>query len=82
MNISTELDLRGFKLDEATDAVDKFLDDASISGIKEVVIIHGKGTGALRNGIHRFLKTHPSSKKFRLGAYGEGDSGVTIVEMK
>jgi len=81
-NISTEIDLRGANLDEAIISVDKFLDDASIAGLNEVTIIHGKGTGILRNGIHQFLRNHPHVKKFRIGKYGEGESGVTVVELR
>lgn len=82
MNISLEVDLRGLNLEDAIEKTDKFLDDASISGLKEVTVIHGKGTGILRNGIHQFLKTHPHVKAFRLGRYGEGESGVTLVELR
>ena len=80
--ISTEVDVRGFALDQAIEAVDKYLDDASITGLSEVTIIHGKGTGVLRNGIHQFLRSHHHIKTFRLGKYGEGETGVTVVEMK
>lgn len=80
--ISTEVDVRGFALDQAIEAVDKYLDDASITGLSEVTIIHGKGTGVLRNGIHQFLRSHHHVKTFRLGKYGEGETGVTVVEMK
>jgi DNA mismatch repair protein MutS2 len=82
MSMSAEIDLRGSMLDAAVENVDKFLDDASIAGLGEVFIIHGKGTGALRNGIHKYLRSNPHVKSFRLGKYGEGDSGVTVVEMK
>ena len=77
-----ELDLRGERFEEAMSRVDKFLDDALLAGYSRVSIIHGKGTGALRNGVKQKLKRHPRVKEARLGAYGEGDSGVTIVEFK
>jgi Mismatch repair ATPase (MutS family) len=67
---------------EAIDKVDKFLDDAALAGLTPVTIIHGKGTGALRAAITEHLRTHPQVKSYRLGVYGEGESGVTIVELK
>ena len=78
----TELDLRGQTVEEALDAVDKFLDDARLSGIGQVTVIHGKGTGALRAAVHGHLRACKDVKSFRLGVYGEGETGVTIVEMK
>ncbi len=81
-SITTEIDLRGFNIEEAIDSVDKYLDDAIIAGLGEISIIHGKGTGTLRAGIHKYLKTNPRIKAFRLGKYGEGEDGVTIVELK
>ncbi len=78
----TELDLRGQTTDEALLEVDKFLDDAKLAGIERVTIIHGKGTGALRAAVHAHLKSCAGVKSFRLGLYGEGETGVTIVEMK
>lgn len=80
--ISTEVDVRGSSLDQAIEAVDKYLDDAVLAGLKEVSIIHGKGTGVLRSGIHQFLRSHGYVKEFRLGTYGEGDTGVTIATLK
>ena len=80
--ISTEINLLGMTVDEATSVLEKYLDDAYLSGLHEVRIVHGKGTGLLRKGVQRYLKTNPHVKSFRLGMYGEGDSGVTIAEMK
>lgn len=81
-DMKTEIDLRGMLLDEAIDAVDKYLDDASIAGMGEVTLIHGKGTGALRAGLQQHLKHNPHVKSFRLGKLGEGETGVTVVEMR
>ncbi|SDZ29619.1 DNA mismatch repair protein MutS2 [Proteiniborus ethanoligenes] len=81
-NIKNELDLRGKNLDEAMLDVDKYLDDAYIAGLKTVYIIHGKGTGILREGIGQLLRGHKHVKSYRLGNYGEGGTGVTVVEIK
>ncbi len=81
-NISNEVDVRGLRLDEALEIVDKYLDDVVISGLSEICIIHGKGTGILRSGIHQYLKSNRRIKSYRLGKYGEGETGVTIVEIK
>ena len=78
---SPELSVRGQKLEEALTNVDKYLDDAVMSGYDEVTIIHGKGQGILRNGIHDLLRAHSHVENFRLGRYGEGDWGVTIVSL-
>ncbi len=80
--VSTSLDLRGQTLDEAILNTDKYLDDAYLSHLNEVTIIHGKGTGVLRQGIIDMLKHHTHVKSYRLGKYGEGGMGVTIVELK
>lgn len=80
--VKTEKDLRGMLLEEALLEADKFLDEASMAGLETVSIIHGKGTGTLRAGIHAMLKKHPQVKSFRLGRYGEGETGVTIIEIK
>ena len=81
-SITPEMDLRGQTVDEALVSIDKYLDDAFLSGLREVTLIHGKGTGALRDGIHQYLRRHPHVNTFRLGKYGEGESGVTVVELK
>lgn len=81
-SVSTSVDLRGMDSIEATYTVDKYLDDAYMGGLKEVTIIHGKGTGVLRNSIMDMLKRHSHVKKYRLGEYGEGGTGVTVVELK
>ena len=59
--------------------IDKYLDEAFVARLSQVRIVHGKGTGALRSGIHSFLKKHPHVKSFRLGTFGEGEMGVTVV---
>lgn len=81
-NISQSIDLRGQTIDEAIYNIDKYLDDAFIAGLEKVNIIHGKGTGALREGIQQYLKKHHHVKSTRMGDYSEGGSGVTVVEMK
>lgn len=80
--VKQEIDLRGLNIEEGILETDKYLDDAYISGLKEVYIIHGKGTGALREGITPFLKNHKHIKSIRAGKYGEGGEGVTVVELK
>jgi DNA mismatch repair protein MutS2 len=77
----TEIDLRGLLGDEAIPQVERFLDDALVSGLHRVDIIHGKGTGALRKRIGEFLKTYPHVKSYRLGEWNEGGAGVTVVEL-
>lgn len=82
MSLSSELDVRGETVDSAVLMIDKFLDDALLSSLGQVRIIHGKGTGLLRKGIHDYLKRLSYVKSYRLGVFGEGDSGVTVVELK
>lgn len=79
---SMELDIRGMTSDEGIMEVDGFIDSCIMSGIKIITVIHGKGTGALREAVHRFLKQNKYVKSYRLGVYGEGEAGVTVVELK
>lgn len=81
-NISSEINVIGQNVDEAVFLIDKYLDDCSLAKLSPVRIVHGKGTGKLRQGIHTFLKSHPHVKSYRLGTFGEGEMGVTIVEIK
>lgn len=81
-NASTEIDLRGQTVEEALLEVDFFIDRAVMSHLEQITIIHGKGTGALRAAIHSHLKRHKSIKSYRLGTFGEGESGVTIAQLK
>lgn len=81
-SVKMECDVRGLALDEALLEVDRYLDMAVMAGLHEVSIIHGKGTGTLRAGIQQHLKNTRQVKNFRLGLYGEGESGVTVVELK
>lgn len=78
----SELNIIGLNVEEAIFVVDKFLDDSYLAKLETVRIVHGKGTGKLREGIHKFLKTNSHVKSFRLGTYGEGEMGVTVVELK
>ena len=80
--VRQELDVRGMALDEAIPEVQKFIDDAMLSSLGEVSIIHGNGMGILRSGIADCLRRHPCVTDFRLGRYGEGETGVTIVRIK
>ncbi len=82
LSVSSEINLLGKTVDEAVAELDKYLDDASLAHLSSVRVVHGKGTGALRNGIHTYLRRQKHVKSFRLGAFGEGDAGVTIVELK
>lgn len=82
MSVRPEINLLGKTVDEAIAELDKYLDDAYLSHVNPVRIVHGKGTGALRKGIHNYLRRQKHIKSFRLGEFGEGDAGVTIVEFK
>ena len=82
LSVSTEINLLGKTVDEAIAELDKYLDDASLAHLSSVRIVHGKGTGALRKGIHQYLRRQKHVRSFRLGEFGEGDAGVTIAELK
>ena len=80
--VKNEIDLRGYTLEDALFVTDKFLDEAYFAKLNQVTIIHGKGTGVLRQGIHDLLRKSPVVKSYRLGTFGEGETGVTVVEIK
>lgn len=79
---SSEINVIGLNVDEAIFVIDKFLDDCYLAKLQTVRIVHGKGTGKLREGIHKFLKTNSHVKSFRVGTFGEGEMGVTVVTLK
>ena len=81
-SVSPEINLLGLTVDEAVPLVDKYLDDCFMAKLSPVRIVHGKGTGALRNGIHKYLKTNKYVDSYRMGTFGEGEMGVTIVTLK
>ena len=81
-NIKTEIDLRGYNSQEALMVLDNFLDQCVLNNLCVITIIHGKGTGVLKNAVTKHLKSHPSVLKRRFGEYGEGEDGVTIIELK
>lgn len=81
-SISPEIDVRGSNVEEAVHILDKYLDDAALAKLEKVRIIHGKGTGLLRKGLHEHFRRHPHVKTFHVGAFNEGGNGVTIVEIK
>lgn len=81
-DVRYEFDMRGMTIDEGIMELDRYLDNAVLSGIPSVTVIHGKGTGALRKAVHEYLRSNKFVKTFRLGVFGEGESGVTIVEFK
>ena len=82
LSISPEINLLGLTVDEAIAKLDKYLDDAYLSHLTSVRVVHGKGTGALRSAVQNHLKRLKCVKEYRLGEYGEGDAGVTIVTFK
>ena len=82
ISVSQEINVIGQNVDEACFVIDKYLDNCFLNGLNTVRIVHGKGTGKLRQGIQNFLKTHPHVKSFRVGTFGEGEMGVTVVELK
>ena len=79
---SREIDIRGMMVDEAEQVCAKFIDDAQLAGLKQILIIHGKGTGALRQGVHEFLRHYHSVEKFTLADIDEGGAGATLVILK
>ena len=81
-SISNEINVIGLNVDQAIYLIDKYLDSCSLSSLETIRIVHGKGTGKLRAGIHTFLKNNPYVKSFRNGTFGEGEMGVTVVELK
>ncbi len=81
-SVKTEIDIRGHNIEEATLVLDKYLDDAVLARMDRVSIIHGKGTGVLRKGVHEYLRRDKRVKSFRIGEYGEGDAGVTVAELR
>lgn len=81
-NVSSEINVIGLNVDQALPIIDKYLDDCYMANLESARIFHGKGTGRLRNGIHSFIKKHPHIKSYRVGTYGEGEMGVTIVYFK
>ena len=82
LSVSPEINLLGKTVDEALSELDKYLDDAYLAHLSSVRIVHGKGTGALRNAVHSHLKKMKTIKEFRLGEFGEGDAGVTIATFR
>ncbi len=80
--VPAELDLRGMMTDEAIPVMERYIDSASLAKLKTVTVIHGKGTGALRAAVQQSLRGNRAVKSFRLGRYGEGETGVTVVELK
>ena len=80
--VRRSIDIRGMTVDEAEQVCGKFIDDAQLSGLKQILIIHGKGTGALRQGVHEFLRENKSVASFQFADQDEGGSGATLVTIK
>ena len=81
-SFGNEINVIGQTVDDAIMAVDEFIDAAVMAGLNQIWVIHGMGTGRLRAGLHEHFRHHPNVAEFRLGAYGEGESGVTVVKLK
>ena len=81
-SVAPEIDLRGMMTDEAIPVLERYIDSAQRAKLETVTVIHGKGTGALRAAVQQRLKTNKQVKSFRLGRYGEGETGVTVVQLK
>ncbi|GHV48749.1 hypothetical protein FACS189499_08830 [Clostridia bacterium] len=79
--VGLELDIRGKTVDEGLSELDKYLDSAVVAGLESVTVIHGKGTGVLREAVEQYLRRHNGVKNYRAGIYGEGDTGVTVVTL-
>ena len=82
MHVEPQIDLRGMEAIEAVTAAERYIDSAVMAKLSTVTIIHGKGTGALRAAVQQMLRRNKAVKSFRLGRYGEGETGVTVVELK
>lgn len=81
-SVKPTIDVRGLNLEEALQKIDKYIDDASLAGLNDITIIHGKGTGVLRKGINKYLKSHRGISEYRLGEFKEGGDGVTVAHVK
>ncbi len=81
-SVPSEINILGTNVEEARLILDKYLDNCVLSGLSTIRIVHGKGTGALRKGVQEYLKGNPHVVSFRYGAFGEGEMGVTVVELK
>jgi DNA mismatch repair protein MutS2 len=82
MTVTPEIDLRGTTVDEAILELEKYLDDAALAGLPSVRLLHGKGTGALREGVHKYLRRHRAVASYRVAELNDGGDGVTLVQMK